>query len=610
MQPAFRLRQIQQFIQFIQGTKAPIQRESWNRLDPSYREILGSWVVCTVDQAGAKDGRGRATTRHRENLAAAREGPRFMEANAPLPANRSPIGWPVRRFWLYAAAIVLAAFAARMVAAAWWQSRLSTPHAFAFADSETYWSLAGTIRRGEPFQYGSPDASVFRTPGYPALLAIVFAWAGSDNPPALAARTLSALCGAAATALVIGLGARWHSPAAGLLAGMLAAVHPEAISLGVFVLSEAPFHPLMVLNVWCFHEAFARCDSRRQRWPQTTGSDDGRDAGRSARFVIGLLAGLTAGLAALMRPSWLLFPPFMLGLKMVFDLIALLRARAGDGSGNSPQTVGIAGLEESPTGRMGRATAGGVAAGGDAVGGVAAGGVAMIWQVMTGVAGLGLPVILGVILTMAPWWWRNYRVVGEFVPTTLQVGASLYDGWRPDAEGGSDMRFAPRFFDELKREDAARMEIDSNQPADQRSEPTAGTFESRLDRRQRDAAVAWARANPWRVLELAGIKVARMWSPVPNARDMGGALFRAVIAVGFVPLMGLAVWQTWRRRRDWRTIWPLWAPAIYLTCLHTVFVSSLRYRQPALLPLMTLAAAAVAEGAAKWLRSRRRERDA
>jgi hypothetical protein len=228
---------------------------------------------------------------------------------------------------------------------------------------------------------------------------------------------------------------------------------------------------------------------------------------------------------------------------------------------------------------------------------------------------------------MAPWWWRNYRVVGEFVPTTLQVGASLYDGLRPDAEGGSDMRFAPRFFDELKREDAAQFTAQSTtksttkstaqstkEPAKEESaaKSTAGggTFESRLDRRQRDAAVAWARANPVRVLELAGIKFARMWSPVPNSRDMGGALIRVVIAIGFVPLMLLAAWQTWRCRGRWQAVWLLWAPAIYLTCLHTIFVSSLRYRQPALLPLMVLAAAALAEGAARWLPSFGRKPDA
>jgi hypothetical protein len=518
-----------------------------------------------------------------------------MEATAHLPANRSPIGWAVRRFWLCAACLVLAAFATRMAAAVWWHGRLDSRTRFAFADSETYWALAGTIHRGEPYQYGSPDAAVFRTPGYPALLAIVFGLSGSDHPPIRFALGLSALCGAAATAAVITLGTRWHSPTVGLIAGVLAAFHPEAIALGSFVLSEAPFHPLMVMNVWCFHEALTRLDQGR----------------KNGLLVAAFAAGVTAGLAALMRPSWLLFPPFILGWKLAFDLLSRrIRMRpstAVAGVVSAPATdEPLCYLSESrSTARWGHA----------------------IRCAFVEFARLAPPVVLGLSLTMAPWWWRNYRVVGEFVPTTLQVGASLYDGLRPDAEGGSDMRFAPRFFDELKREDAAQFTAQSTtksttkstaqstkEPAKEESaaKSTAGggTFESRLDRRQRDAAVAWARANPVRVLELAGIKFARMWSPVPNSRDMGGALIRVVIAIGFVPLMLFAAWQTWRCRGRWQAVWLLWAPAIYLTCLHTIFVSSLRYRQPALLPLMVLAAAALAEGAARWLPSFGRKPDA
>jgi hypothetical protein len=193
------------------------------------------------------------------------------------------------------------------------------------------------------------------------------------------------------------------------------------------------------------------------------------------------------------------------------------------------------------------------------------------------------------VLTMSPWWLRNHAITGCFIPTTLQVGASLYDGLSPQADGSSNMDFVPRFVQEQRVEDA------------QATIPPRNTFEERLDRRMRDASLAWAKENPIAVLRLAGFKLFRMWSPWPHAEGLGGTAAKLAIAAGYVPLIALGLVGAWRFARRKRAAMLLVMPGIYFSLLHMVFVSSLRYRQPAMLLLAVLAAAVVVQ----WYDGRR-----
>jgi hypothetical protein len=105
------------------------------------------------------------------------------------------------------------------------------------------------------------------------------------------------------------------------------------------------------------------------------------------------------------------------------------------------------------------------------------------------------------------------------------------------------MRFVPEFIDAQRQADAAA------------SQPPAGSFEERLDERMRTDSIAWAKANLMVCAIWGGIRLVRAdWS-------------YAICAV----------------------------PACYLTLLHMVFVSSIRYREPAMLPLIVLAAGAFYE---------------
>ncbi|MCX7428191.1 MAG: glycosyltransferase family 39 protein [Planctomycetia bacterium] len=390
------------------------------------------------------------------------------------------------------AVLLIVALVLRLAAGVLWQTRID--QRFAFGDSQSYWSLARSIAFGEPYRYGPVDGSVFRTPGYPLLLAPIFL-VGGENPSVPWARALGAVFGTLAVLGVWSLARMLFDSTAGWIAGGIAAVYPGAIATSILVLSEAPFCPLMLANLALWVIA----------WRAATGRG-------AAAWAIG--AGMIGGAATLVRPSWLLFLPFAVLLGIVLDH---QRKRH---------------------------------------------------------AALGLAMLLGLVVVMTPWWVRNARVTGRFVPTALQVGASLYDGLNPEATGASDMGFVDRFVAETRR------------APDEAGVP----LEVRLDRRMRDAALAWARAYPGRVLQLAGIKLLRMWNVWPNEASLSMWPVRLAITATYVPVMLLGVLGA---VATIRLGWPYvlcWLPAVYFTLLHVIFVSSIRYRQPAMLGIMVLAA--------------------
>jgi len=410
------------------------------------------------------------------------------------------------RCWT-ALAILAVALGVRAGGALWWQQRLSDPRAWGMPDSDSYWVLARQIAEGRAFEYGGPDLRIFRTPGYPILLAGLFAIA-DDEPRVIWARLLGAVLGTVTVGLVMWLGRLLFNDDTALIAGGLAACYPGAVAMSVFVLAEALFCPLMMAHLVSWVYA-------------------GRSVRRGGEIIWSVVAGGAAGLAVLTRPSWLLFLPFVIGC-----LVLASRDR---------------------------------------------------WRHLR----IGFWMLCALCVVMGPWWIRNYRVAGEFVPTTLQVGASLYDGLSPTATGASDMRFAQQFFHAQKREDA---ELGRSQQG----------FESRLDRRLGDAARAWARAHKTDALRLAGRKFLRMWNVWPNAAEFRSWTLRVVVAAGYLPVLVLGAIGAWRwGRRGWPFVLCV-LPAVYFTCLHMVFVSSIRYRDPAMLVWIVLAAAVLADGWAYW----------
>ncbi len=188
--------------------------------------------------------------------------------------------------------------------------------------------------------------------------------------------------------------------------------------------------------------------------------------------------------------------------------------------------------------------------------------------------GRALLVALAVAVVMSPWWVRNYRIHGRFVPTALWMGASLYDGLNPHATGASDMEFLadPAFW-----------------PLDEETQDAA----------LRDAALAFARAHPGRVAWLAVVKSARFWSPWPNADGFASPWLALPCALIVIPQYLLILIGSWDLRRDRRALVLFGLPLAYTFALHLIFVSSMRYRIPVIVPAFGLAAVGAARVAKK-----------
>jgi len=412
------------------------------------------------------------------------------------------------------ALLLIVALGLRLAAGGWWQSRLGD-NRFGFGDSQSYWTLGRAIARGQPYQMG-PDSRIFRTPGYPALLAPIFVLSGGE-PPVLWARAESAVCGTLAVGGVWWLARRLYSSRAGIWGAWMAALYPGAVALGALVLSAAPFLALVLAQLCLWTAAW-----------------QARSIGKAA--VLSVFTGLAAGAATLVRPSWLLFTPLALAVALIFGSTGKASGTRGEASGTQRH-----------------------------------------WQSQWHAAALGAVMLAGLGLAMVPWWVRNARVTGHFVPTTLQVGASLYDGLNPLATGASNMDFvAPKSEAERRRPAAG------GRPAD--------SFEYRLDRRMTHEALRWAWAHPGRAVELAAVKLVRLWNLWPNERQFSGWPIRVVVALGYLPVLALGlVGAVGSFRRGWPYVL-CWLPAAYFTLLHVVFVSSIRYREPAMLALMVLGA--------------------
>lgn len=193
---------------------------------------------------------------------------------------------------------------------------------------------------------------------------------------------------------------------------------------------------------------------------------------------------------------------------------------------------------------------------------------------------VGATALLLTFVVLLPWAWRNERLLGAWVWTSTNGGITLYDGLNPDATGASDQSFVQSMPGLRSMDEVGRSEYLS------------------------DSARQFAREHPRRVIELALVKAARTWSPVPLSADYGGWRYRAAGLLYTLPLFVLALAGLVKPTPLPRAAKVMLSiPAIYFTAVHMLTVGSLRYRLPVEPPMAVVAASALALPAAAWKRA-------
>jgi len=173
------------------------------------------------------------------------------------------------------------------------------------------------------------------------------------------------------------------------------------------------------------------------------------------------------------------------------------------------------------------------------------------------------------LLCLLPWAARNRAILGRWVWLDTNGGFTFYDGYNPDATGASDQRFIER-----EPELQALGEVGRSEYLTQK-------------------AVDYAKANPLRVWDLIGAKLARTWSPVPLSEEYHRPALMLVSIAYSIPFYALVLLGMSRGNLSRSAKVFLLAPAVYFSIIHALTVGSLRYRIPAEPPMAVIAAGLV-----------------
>lgn len=187
---------------------------------------------------------------------------------------------------------------------------------------------------------------------------------------------------------------------------------------------------------------------------------------------------------------------------------------------------------------------------------------------------------VGWLAPSAAWTARNYFKYGKVVPAATLMGWNLYEGFTLDRE------VVRRHPAEMGAEVQALGLTDPIAVGDHFAKKTA----------------ALVRADPLGAVKIVIGKAFLFWRPFPYDPHVWWQ--RGALGVYFTVVFALALWGargTFAAASAWGAVWALFA---YLTIVHSIFFTSLRYRLP-LEPFLVLLAAAGALALSRGREGRR-----
>jgi len=166
------------------------------------------------------------------------------------------------------------------------------------------------------------------------------------------------------------------------------------------------------------------------------------------------------------------------------------------------------------------------------------------------------------VFFMTPWWIHQYSKYGEFVRLNLGDGIVLYSGNNPLNESGGGVG---------RKNGKSDMDLSQFQSIDN---PIQRNYELKR------AAYDYIVENPSRFVELGIKKFFRFWRLWPYADEYKShqIIISSILSYGLVLFLSIGFF--YKRHIGFKEISPIIALIVYLTLVHTVTISSIRYRFP------------------------------